>query len=250
MTRRSLSPSPSRRLALLASCLAVVAGGALHAQSTKDRPQVPSKDDITREVKKEVQKAKDTIATPKPGQEAAPAMQLPPGWTEEDMMKVVAASTPGPMHAHLAKGAGVWLGKNTMWMAPDSEPVMAECVATVKPIMDGRFVAVEFKGDMPGMGPFSGYGIHGYDNVAERFVSTWIDNHGTGMMRGTGELSSDGSTLTWTYDYTCPITGKPTAMREIERIVDENTKTLEMWGRDPKSGREYRMMTIELRRKA
>lgn len=226
-------------IALVATFAAGASAAVLVAQNTTNRPQAPTREQAQQEIKK--------AATP--GQDH-PAMQLPPGWTQADMQACIDASTPGPMHAFLAKGAGVWQGKNTMWMAPDSEPMVSECIATVKPLMDGRYVSVEFKGDMPGMGPFTGYGVHGYDNVADRFVSSWIDNHSTGIMQGTGELSSDGSTLTWNYSYTCPITKKPAKMREIERVIDDKTKTLEMWGSDPKSGREYRMMKIELTRKS
>jgi hypothetical protein len=115
--------------------------------------------------------------------------------------------------------------------------------------MDGRFTKCEITGDMPGMGPFNGFGLYGYDNVAQKFQSTWIDNCGTGMMTGTGELSSDGRTLTWNFSYHCPITRKPTTLREVERITGKDTKTLEMFGIDPKSGKEFKMMEIAFTRK-
>ena len=66
---------------------------------------------------------------------------------------------------------------------------------------------------------------------------------------GTGELSPDGKTLTWKYTYTCPINKKPTLLREVETITGPNTKTLEMFGTEPKSGKEFKMMSIELTRK-
>lgn len=191
------------------------------------------------------QQGKDT--KPKTGE---PEMKLPAGWTEEDMQACMLAGTPGKMHEHLAKDVGVWQGKNTMWMGPGSEPVKSECTATVTSIMDGRFVKCEISGDMPGMGPFNGFGIHGYDNVTQRFVSTWIDNCGTGIMNGTGELSPDGKVMTWNYTYTCPITKKPTVMREVETATGPNSKKFEIFGTDPKSGKEYKMMEIEYTRKS
>lgn len=174
-----------------------------------------------------------------------PEMQLPPGWTPEDMQACMVAGTPGPMHEHLAKGVGVWNGKNTMWMAPGMDPIKSESVSTVKSAMDGRYFKCEMVGDMPGMGPFNGFGLAGFDNVSQKFVSTWIDNMSTGIMNGTGELSSDGKVLTWTFSYNCPINKKPTVMREIETITGPNTKTLEMWSTDPKSGKEFKMMQID-----
>jgi hypothetical protein len=191
-------------------------------------------------------------AEPAADAKAAPAAQefkLPPGWTAEDMQACMLAGTPGKMHQLLAQGAGEWTGKNQMWMGPDSQPVETTSTSTVTSLMDGRFVQVEMKGEMPGMGPYRGLGLYGFDNVSGKFSSTWIDNHGTGMMQGTGTLSEDGKTITWTYTFSCPITKKPAVMRDVETFTGPNTKTLEMYGADPKSGKEYRMMRIELTKK-
>ncbi len=178
-----------------------------------------------------------------------PEMKLPPGWTADDMKACMLAGTPGKMHQYLAKEAGVWLGKTTMWMGPGGKPMKSECTSTITPMLDGRYIRCEMEGDMPGMGPFKGFGIYGFDNVSQKFVSTWIDNQATGIMNGTGHLSADGKTMTWQYTFNCPITKKPTVMREVETTTGPNTKTLEMFGAEPKSGKEFKMMSIELTRK-
>lgn len=198
------------------------------------------------------QQAKET----KTAQDAKPAegtqteMKLPEGWTQEDMQACTAAGTPGEMHEHLTRDAGVWVGKITMWMGADSQPSQSECTMTLTPIMDGRFVKCEIAGDMPGMGPFNGLGIYGYDNVTQRFVSTWIDNYGTGIMNGTGELTPGGKVMTWEFTYNCPIQKKPVTMREVETTTGPNARTFEMFGADPKTGKEYKMMKIEYTRKS
>jgi hypothetical protein len=190
------------------------------------------------------------IAQPqKDSKSAAQEVKLPPGWTEEDLKAMIAAGTPGMMHQHLAKDIGVWDGKTTMWAAPDTEPMKSESTATIKPMMDGRFTSCEIKGDMPGMGPYNAFGIYGFDNVSQKFVSTFIDNHGTGIMNGEGELSKDGKTLTWKFTYNCPIVKKPVVLREVETVTGPNTKRLEMFGAHPKSGKEFKMMSIELTKK-
>jgi len=120
---------------------------------------------------------------------------------------------------------------------------------TVTSIMDGRYIQSEITGEMPGMGPYRGLGFSGFDNVSQKFVATWIDNHSTGMLNGTGELSADGKTITWNYTMNCPITKKPAAMRDVETITGFNTKTLVSYAADPKSGKEFKMMSIELTRK-
>jgi hypothetical protein len=185
----------------------------------------------------------------KPVGAPTPEFKLPPGFTEEDMQACILAGTPGAMHKHLAKSVGTWQGKSTMWMAPGADPIKSECTSTVKPTMDGRFVQCEMTGEMPGMGPYHGLGIYGYDNVSQEFVCTWIDNHSTSMMNGVGELSDDGKTTTWNFTVNCPITKKPVAMREVETITGPKTKTLEMFGPDRQTGKEFKMMSIEFTKK-
>jgi hypothetical protein len=173
-------------------------------------------------------------------------VKLPPGWTSADMEAMIKAGTPGKPQQLLAKDAGVWQGKTTMWMGPGGPAMNSECVSTVTPLMDGRYIKVEIKGDMPGMGPFEGLGIYGYDNVTGQYVSSWIDNQATGIMNGTGELSKDGKTMTWKSTFSCPLNKKPAPFREIDTITGANAKTLEMFGNDPKTGKEFKMMRIEM----
>ena len=90
-----------------------------------------------------------------------PELKLPPGWTAEDLKAVIEAGTPGKMHERLVKDAGQWVGKTTMWMAPGAEPLKSECTSMVTPVMDGRYVKVEMKGEMPGMGRTAGSAFSG-----------------------------------------------------------------------------------------
>lgn len=181
-------------------------------------------------------------------QPPAGAMQLPPGWTAEDMQAMIEAATPGKMHEHLAKDIGNWKVKSKSWMAPMTDSVESEGTSKVSPMMDGRYVRLELTSEMPGLGPFNGFAIYGYDNITKRFVASWIDNVGTGIMNGTGELSDDGKTLTWEYHGNCPITKKPIVMREVDTIIDANTKKLEMFGPYVKTGEEFQMMEMVLTR--
>lgn len=168
---------------------------------------------------------------------------LPPGMSEEDMQACMQAATPGAEHELLARNVGTWQGKTKMWMAPDTEPVESTCTTVVSSFLDGRFIKTEIKGDMMGQ-PFNGFGISGFDNVSKKYQTTWIDNCGTGIGNGTGEASADGKTMTWRVTYNCPITKKPTTIREIERRTGENTMTFEIHGTEPHSGKEYKMMEI------
>ncbi len=188
----------------------------------------------------------DTASQPAGG---AADFKLPEGWTAEDMQACMIAGTPGDQHKRLAQGIGTWQAKCTMWMTPDSEPVQSEGTSTVESFMDGRYVKVEMEGEMPGMGPFRGFGLYGFDNLAQQYVSMWVDNHSTQIMHGTGEPSDDGKVLTWSYKVNCPIAKKLVTMRDVETTTGPGSKTLETFGVDPKSGKEFKMMHIELTRK-
>lgn len=100
-----------------------------------------------------------------------------------------------------------------------------------------------------GMGPYRALGFYGFDNVSQQFVSSFMDNHSTGISRGVGQLSDDGKVLTWEYTFNCPITKEPTVLREVLTTTGENTRAWEFFGKDPKSGKEYQMMKIEMERK-
>ena len=190
---------------------------------------------------------------PKEDKDAKPAnppeMKLPPGMTEDDMKAYMEASTPGKMHKLLAEGAGEWQAKTTFWMAPGADPVTSEGMSKGTMIMGGRFMKLEYTGEMPGMPEkFTGLGLYGYDNVAKKFASTWIDSTGTGMMNGTGDLSEDGKVLTWKCTFNDPMAKKAITMREVETILSPDTRKLEMYGPD-KTGKEYKMMLIEFTKK-
>jgi hypothetical protein len=175
--------------------------------------------------------------------------QLPPGWTAADMQAVMEAATPGEMHKEMAKDIGTWECETTIWMTPDSEPVKSPGEMKMTGLMDGRFLQCEMSGEMPGMGPYKGMGIYGYDNVSKKFVGTWFDNASTGIMNGEGELSDDGKKLSWKYSASCPIAKKQIVVREVETETGPNTRTLEMFGPDPKTGKEFKTLEIKMTKK-
>lgn len=191
-----------------------------------------------------------SAAVAQPAKKADPASLK--NLSPEEQMQVcmqacMEAATPGPEHAHLAKGVGTWNGKVTMYM-PGMDPIVNQCVTTVRPSVDGRFVQIDSKGDMGEMGPFEGHGICGYDNVAKTYQSVWYDCMGTGMAIGTGELSSDGMTMTWTLTFNCPVTKQPTQMKQIERVTGPDSMVLEMHAPNPITGEISKVMDIEYTR--
>jgi len=157
-------------------------------------------------------------------------------------------ATPGEAHKALAKSDGVWTGETTMWMGIDAPPMTSTSTSTNKMVMGGRYQLSEFKGNFMGM-PFEGMSITAYDNYKKKYISTWIDNMGTGIMKMEGTWDEASKSMAMTGKMTDPATGKECDMREVFRMVDNDHQVMEMYGPDPKTGKEYKTMEIKLTRK-
>lgn len=251
-------------LALTAACgLAVVAFAQPSKPETPKAPVKPAAPAMPKDMPKSAPKdmPKGDHGMPAGGGHGAgdmggmPDMSKLPGMTPERLKMMESCMTAGQMgeqHKQMAKMAGVWDGKCKSWMMPDQQfPAMeSACVTTFTSVMDGRYVMSKTEGDMPGMGKFEGHGTYAYDTVSGKFQNTWIDSWGTGIMTGVGERSSDGKTTTFMMNYNCPYTKKQQVMREVETMIDDNRMTLEMFGTDPITSKEYKMMEISYTRRA
>jgi len=165
------------------------------------------------------------------------------------MQNMMAYGTPGPMHQLLASWDGTWIGDMTMWDYEGATPQKSTGTAVNTMIMGGKYQSSKHSGNMMGM-PFEGLSITGYDNATKQFVSTWIDNWSTGIMNMSGTWDSTSKTLTMTGtmpDIHRP--GKECTLREVFKVIDDNTQTMEMYGPDMKTGKEHRMMEIKMTRK-
>jgi hypothetical protein len=164
------------------------------------------------------------------------------------MQKMYEVGTPGPQHAMLAKADGDWDAEMTMWMSPGSAPMVTKSACTNKMIFDGRYQQSTFKGDFGGM-PFEGISTTGYDNAEKVYFSTWMDNMSTGMMNMRGTWDDATKSITFKGKMVCPANGIECEMREVYKIVDDNTHIMEMYGPDLKTGKEYKNMEIKFTRK-
>jgi hypothetical protein len=165
------------------------------------------------------------------------------------MNAMIAYGTPGDMQKMLAASNGTWNSESTMWEYEGAAPQKSTGTAVNSMIMDGRYQLSKHSSNMMGM-PFEGQSITGYDNALKKFVSTWIDNMGTGIMVMQGDWDAASKTMTMTGtipDITRP--GKQCSLREVFTIVDDNTQKMEMYGPDSKTGKEHKMMEINLTRK-
>lgn len=154
--------------------------------------------------------------------------------------------TPGEMHNMMAKNDGVWTAEVTSWMTADAPPNTSTASASNKMIMGGRYQQTSFKGSFGGY-PFEGMSTLGYDNAKKKWVSTWIDNMGSGIMYTEGTYDAGTKTINFTGTMT-DATGKECQMRETFTQVDDNTQKMEMYC-TYKGGKEYKSMEIVYKRK-
>ena len=178
---------------------------------------------------------------------AAPANAGTMGMSEADMQAMMKAAMPGPQHQHLAKMAGDWTFTNTFWMGPGAPPQTSTGTMHADAVLGGRYVEHHWMGSMMGQ-PFEGHGTEGYDNVSKQWVTTWIDNMGTGMMNGSGTCNDTMSTCTYMSKMWDPTTGKETSMKSVITWVNDNEFHNEMYGPAP-DGKEMKMMEIVAKRK-
>lgn len=47
----------------------------------------------------------------------------------------------------------------------------------------------------------------------------------------------------------CPANGKECEMREVYKIIDDNTQVMDIYGPDMKTGKEFKSMEIKFTRK-
>lgn len=164
------------------------------------------------------------------------------------MDKMAKAATPGPHHEMIKKMVGEWTCSVHFQMDEKSPMQESQSTATITSLMDGRYAQETSTGQMMGM-TFNGMGIYGYDNVIGKYVSTWVDNMGTGMMMSQGTPDASGKVINWVGSMNDPVTGKPKKERMTTTWTDDNHYTLEMYGTPPGSKQEMKMMTIEYARK-
>ena len=192
------------------------------------------------------------VATTTGPDSAAGVIQTEEAWVAVDsateMKAFMEYATPGEQHKVLAALDGNWDGATTMWMSEKGAPMTSTATMTNKMIMGGRFQQSSFKGDFMGQ-PFEGMSLEGYDNSKKKFVSTWIDNMGTGLMNFEGDLSADGKVIESAGTFKNPATGKMCNMRQKMTITDANNAVMEMWGPDSQTGKMYKTMEIKLTRK-
>ena len=169
------------------------------------------------------------------------------GEDQEMMKKWMAYATPGPEHAFLKHYVGEWETQIKSWMKPGQEPSVSKGEAKGKLILGGRYLKVAHKGTVMGM-PFEGFAISGYDNFKKEYLSTWMDNMGTGIMLSHGTVDAAGKILTELSEVDDIFTGNKVRTRSVTTIVNADKIVMEMY-MGPEGNEFKNMEAVYIRKK-
>jgi hypothetical protein len=110
----------------------------------------------------------------------------------------------GPQHEMMKRWVGSWKTVTKDYMMDPNQPTVAEGKAEFKMMLGDRFLVQHFHSTSNGM-PFEGVGMSGYDNQKKKFVGTWADNMGTGIMNTEGTYDEATKTMTETGEMSSPM---------------------------------------------
>jgi hypothetical protein len=241
---RKINDMKTSQISLIVILPAALVASAVFAQITSPSPNAPS-----------IPSDSPAMASPSGGQ-ASPGERPSAEDMQKMMIQMMELGKPGENHKVLADLAGTWTYTIKMWMNPDpnAKPEESKGTAVRKSMMDGRFFVTDVTGKMEMPQPdgkkkemtFKGMGIDGYDNVKKKFVGSWVDNMGTGIMFSEGDYDPATKTFTYTSEYEA-VPGMKQKIREVVKIVDKNHHTFE-WYED-RGGQEAKTMEISYTRK-
>src|SRR3990172_402996 len=155
--------------------------------------------------------------------------------------------TPGETHKMLANSVGDWTAKITHWMMPGVETTVSEGTSTVEMILGGRYQKEVNRGNMMGM-EFEGISMVAFDNASKEFISTWIDNMGTGVMISKGKYNEETKKVEMKGTYVDPMTGNEEPFRQTLEVVDNDHHLFEMFMYY--EGQEFKTLVVESTRKS
>ena len=186
------------------------------------------------------------------GATSTEAKSKEPAWIPVDsamaMNAMMEAGKLGEAHKMLAKSNGTWAADMNYWEGMGAPAKKMSGTQVTTSILDGHYQQSKFSANWDGM-PFQGISTIAYDNTTKQYVSTWMENMSTGIMIMTGTWDNATNSLSLTGKQKNPANGLECSMRETYKIVDDNNHLMEMYGPDPKTGAEYKMMEIKYTRK-
>jgi hypothetical protein len=140
-------------------------------------------------------------------------------------------------------------------MNPEAPPSESSGTSVTRSIMDGRYLVSDHTGKIQMPGPdgkmvdleFKGMAIEGYDNAKKKYVASWIDNMGTGIMNLEGTYNPADKALTYYAEYE-PMPGMKMKIREVLTKMDNDHHRMEFF--EDRGGKDVKTMQIDYTRKS
>ncbi len=169
------------------------------------------------------------------------------------MATMMQMAQPGENHKIFADAVGNWSYKVKWWMSPDAPPMESSGTTKTRAVMDGRYFISEHEGkmSMPGADgkmmdmTFQGMGTEGYDNAKKKYVASWIDNMGTGIMMMEGDYDAVAKTLTYVGEEE-PMPGMKMKVKQVVKIGDKDHRSIEFY--ETRGDQEVKTMEISYSR--
>lgn len=153
---------------------------------------------------------------------------------------------PAEQHRQLAASEGLWRTEMIYWTEPGAKPVVAKGTCQIRMVLGGRYQQSIYKSETNGV-PFEGIGYIAYDNARRMYISTWMDNTGTGIVYLEGGYDKADATTEMVGQCTEVASCRQRGMRQVTTNIDENTQVLEMF-QTPDGGDEYKSMQVKFTR--
>ncbi len=132
----------------------------------------------------------------------------------------------GPEHLFLAKKVGVWDMECEYFISQTDEPVRAKGVDIVR-ALGPYWVLAEAKFELPGL-TIEGQATTGYDPVAKRYRSTWIDSATPFLYTFEGSYQQERDLLELEGLNLDPQSGRPARYRSRELFGTPNDRLFEL----------------------
>ncbi len=153
-----------------------------------------------------------------------------------------AASTPSEGHDALNPLVGRWNTTTKLWFGPNTAPETTTGSSSSIWILGGRFVQEDYKGKMSGK-PFTGRGMIAFDNVQQKYLSTWSDSMSTTILLQEGDFDKAKNALSFRGQYIDPVSGREVKTRSVTTIASKDRHVIEMFETLP-SGEEVKSLEV------
>lgn len=149
---------------------------------------------------------------------------------------------PGRMHHKMLEWGGNWREQTMVWATPEAEPVKSEAICESRVVMEGRFIMSTHRGEM-NKAQYEAQSVLGWDNAKKKFIKTWFDNMGTGILTMEGTWDEAKQTIEFIGYASNPFGEAPIKVRQVLKIINPTEMLLEVYM--DYNGKEYKSMEVK-----